>query len=157
MENKNLKTSIYSFDGIKPVFQREFNGHVTRVSDTDVTVEDELRIMGSWYYYRNYRLKDDFSFDPVTEYMIIMEEEKPLCVARSFSVEMFVDGVYVNRELRAGTKVYPVSTDHCTYLKFRLKDGSSGKINFLMTGDHTFFIDGLNYDYECFDNVEYWD
>ena len=81
---------------------------------------------------------------------------EPLHTIRELPVEMRVGGAYVADTLPAGTTVHPVSTDLNSYLRYKLDDGSEGRILFTR-GEHVEVLIAGLIESEYFDNIVYSD
>lgn len=87
---------------------------------------------------------------------ISMGAMKPLLTIREVPAEMLVDGNYTAGTLPKDVAVYPVSTDGKSYMRFKLSDGSSGRILFTRGENVEVYINGI-LESDCFGNIEYSD
>jgi hypothetical protein len=69
---------------------------------------------------------------------------------------MLIDGSYTAGTLPAEMAVYPVSTDGKSFMRFKLSDGSAGRILFTRGDNVEVYINGV-IESEYFDNIEYSD
>ncbi len=152
-EDDNSSTYVCSFSGIIPVVHESVGGHVSGILGSEVTVNNFVDALGTWACSITYTITDDFEFYPVTDMQIDMSWSDPLVTTIELPVEMGGGGAYTPATLKPGTAVYPVSTDGLTYMNFRLKDFSEGRIWFTIS-DYQFFINGVS-DYDCFEIVPY--
>lgn len=151
----DYNAEMFSFNGIEPVLRESISGLVTKVSGSEITIEDDTDVFGSWYYTRDFILSDDFTLKPVSDYRIKMVDQKEsLHTIKKLPVEILIEGVYVQQTLNEDTYIYPISTDGISYMNFRLEDGSEGRITYTYE-DYKFYIDGIHED-EYFDNIGYW-
>ncbi len=164
--SEDYVTDICTFDGISPVHRSSFghsigdSGYVSDVLGTHVTLEGITDALGTWDFSREYLLTYSFDLDPVTDFLITRGSKEHLHTTRKLPVEMLAEGAYKKQTLDENTLIYPESTDGKSYLKFKLKDGSEGRILLSEPEPDSycsfFYIEGLS-EYEYFDNIEYRD
>lgn len=154
-EDEDTSTYVFSFIASSAVLADSLNGSASDVKGTQVEIDDWGDALRSWSFYQMFKLKDDCSLSAVTDMIITLDDDdKPLHTIKKLPVEMLVDGAYKPSFVKAGTDIYPVSTDCNSYLKFKLKDGSLGRIDYTFNGDE-FLIDGKSED-DYFDNIIFW-
>lgn len=152
-EDDYSSTYVCSFSGLIPVVHDNVGGYISGILGSEVTVNNFVDALGTWACSRTYSITDEFEFYPVTDMQIDMSWSDPLVTTIELPVEMGSGGVYTPATLQPGTVIYPVSTDGSTYMNFRLKDFSEGRILFTFS-DYQFFINGV-IDYDCFEVVPY--
>jgi|GEM_PF-1186747 hypothetical protein len=156
LASEDYITYSFSFNRRKPVLKDEANGYVYGIDGTRVTLGGHLYVIGTWDYTCEFDLKNNFTLEQVSDYTIMENWMEPLHTIRELPVERLAGGAYVAGTLPAGTLVTPVSTDGSSYLRFRLEDGSAGRILFTR-GEHVeAYIAGI-IESEYFDNIEYSD
>jgi hypothetical protein len=156
----DYSSELYSFKGIKPVHLCSME-HINDVSGTDITEIGNVDVFGTWYYSRVYKVKDDLSIER-GEYQI--DGNATLHTKKKLPVEYLKNGAYTKGYVDKGKDITPVSTDGESYLKFKLEDGTEGRI--LYTNDYEndasgplwtgCLINGRS-EYEYFSNIEYTD
>lgn len=151
-------TFVYYFGDSSAVFKTVLDGCLTNINGTKVTIGDYVDMLGTWDYHCDYNLNNDFTLSPNTDYIIDNTQNNFLHTIKNLPVQMLIGGVYTDKTLDAGAYIYPTSTDGSKYIKFKLKDGSEGrvfvtKVNF---SDYNclFLINGIS-ENEYFDNIDY--
>jgi hypothetical protein len=152
-EDDYTATAACSFDGLDPVVRGSVGGRVTDVSGADITISDWVNVLGTWPCTRIYEVTDGFAFEPLNDFQINMDGYNPLKTKVSLPVEMIKDGEMTPDTLKAGTLIFPVSTDGNMYLDFRLEDYSEGRIVYTMS-DYERFIGSRN-EFDCFEELPY--
>lgn len=72
---------------------------------------------------------------------------------QALTVQVDEDGEMIEKELEAGTRIYPVNTDGEGVIGFELEDGTYGEIAFERR-DGTLYIDDIS-EYDLFDELPY--
>jgi beta-lactamase regulating signal transducer with metallopeptidase domain len=154
--SEDYLTFPISFNGTDASVHGETFGYAYGVSGTKVTLSGHLDVIGTWDYTREYKLKNDFTLEKTSDYTILKNWMEPLHTIRTLPVEMLAGGAYAAGTLPAGTSLQPISTDGSSYIRFKLDDGSTGRILFTRGSNVEVYIDGV-IESEYFDNIAYSD
>ncbi len=148
-------TCVFSFSDGKPVMKYRLSAYVSNVSESSVTVRDDLVMLGSWVYTCEYKITSHYTLQQTSEMMLDMEYKDPPHTIRPLPVQLLDGNVYSDDTLPVGTLIYPISTNGSSYMKFRLEDGREGRVIGSFDGGYTFKINGLD-ESQYFDNLDYW-
>ncbi len=81
------------------------------------------------------------------------EYRKGPVLKQALTVKLKRDGVMVDEELTAGTRIYPINTDGTSVVGFELEDGTYGELT-MERVDYTITINGIS-EYDLFDELMY--
>lgn len=151
-EDDYSSTFIVSFDGLKPVLRGNAEGTVTNIQGTGFTVDTWLDVFGTWPAYGFYNVKDDFTIERAYDFIIKSDGLKPLVTKRNLPAKDWGSGE--DKTVKAGTELYPYSTDGNTTMTFMLKDKSISVVIDFTISDHECFINGVS-ENDCFEEVPY--
>lgn len=154
--SSDYSTIIIAFDNNVPYILDTIAGCVDKVEGERVILICDMYGVGSWCVYIDFIIHDD-CVEELTgdkEY-VVSECYQPLVTAIDLEVEILEDGIYNSRNLEIGTAIYPIATDRYTYILFKLENGEEGRF-FFTRDDYGFYINSIN-EFECFENVFYWD
>lgn len=130
-------------------------GSLIGMSNSIIGASVKIDTLGSYMGYRTYRF-DSGKFEPVEERFDFGKERNHFgypTTKAAVKVMLTEDGKLVEKELPAGTTIYPVNSDGESVVGFELEDGTYGEITIEMK-DGMKYIDGVE-EYEVFDNLPY--
>ena len=154
--SEDYLTFPVSFNGTAASVHDETFGYAYGVSGTKVTLSGHMDVIGTWEYTREYTLKNSFKLEKASDYTILGNWMEPLHTVRTLPVELFADGAYTADTLPPGTNLQPISTDGSSYMRFKLDNGSTGRLLFTRGAYVEVYIDGV-IESEYFDNIAYSD
>jgi hypothetical protein len=156
LASEDYITFVYSFDGKKPILRDDISGYAYYVDGTHVTLSAHMDIIGTWDYTCEFMLISNFTLEQTSDYTILENWMEPLHTIRELPVEMLDGDAYIADVLPIGTLIYPISTDGNSYMRFKLEDGSIGRILFIRGENVEVYIEGI-IESEYFDNIAYSD
>ncbi|MDE6433805.1 MAG: DUF3298 and DUF4163 domain-containing protein [Lachnospiraceae bacterium] len=144
-------------DGVPKLCEELGVGGVNSISNDGVIVSGNIYVLGTYSGSRAYTFAEG-AFLPVDERFALLNDEgeqyrRGPVLKQSLSVQIEESGAMVEKELEAGTKLYPINTDGESVVGFKLEDGTYGEIAFEKK-DGTIYIDGVS-EYDLFDELPY--
>lgn len=123
-----------------------------------IATDSYVDVLETWPCINIYMVTDQFTFERQGD-CYIRAGCDPLKTKIELPVMIWKGGDYSPAIIKAGTTVYPTSTDGKTYMKFALKDYFEprdyveGMIDLTASGSG-YSIDGVS-EYDCFETVPY--
>lgn len=144
-------------DGTPKLCETFGMGGVNSISNDGVVVSGNVYVLGTYCGVRAYSFEEG-SFQPIEERFVFDNDKnsqyrKGPVLKSSLKVQIEENGSMVQKELEAGTAIYPVDTDGETIVGFELEDGTYGEITFERK-DGTIYIDGVS-EYDLFNELPY--
>lgn len=130
-------------------------GRLTSMSNYAIGASVKVDMLGSYMGYRTYRFENG-KFEPVEDRFDFGKERNHFgypTTKAAVKVMLTEDGKLVEKELPAGTTIYPVNSDGESVVGFELEDGTYGEITIEMK-DGMKYIDGVE-ENEVFDSLPY--
>lgn len=130
-------------------------GRLTSMSNYAIGASVKVDMLGSYMGYRTYRFENG-KFEPVEGRFDFGKERNHFgypTTKAAVKVMLTEDGKLVEKELPAGTTIYPVNSDGESVVGFELEDGTYGEITIEMK-DGMKYIDGVE-ENEVFDSLPY--
>ena len=144
-------------DGTPKLCETFGMGGVNSISNDGVVVSGNVYVLGTYCGVRAYSFEEG-SFQPIEERFVFNNDKNSQyrmgpVLKKSLKVQIEENGSMVQKELEAGTAIYPVDTDGETIVGFELEDGTYGEITFEKK-EGIIYIDGVS-EYDLFDELPY--
>ena len=135
----------------------EIDGKIASMSNHAFIVNTHVDALGTYSSKRTYTFSEG-KLQPVEErFTFASREADPylngIVLKKELTVSIDEDGTMIEKELKAGTTLYPVNSDGETVVGFELEDGTYGEITFERQ-DYTIYIDGVS-EYDLFELLPY--
>ena len=144
-------------DGTPKLCETSYVGSVNSMSSAGVTLSGNVNVLGTYSGVRAYSFAEG-SFVPEGERFTLLNDKNAQyrrgpVLKDSLTVQIEEDGSMVEKELPAGTKIYPVNTDGESVAGFELEDGTYGEITFERQ-EYVIYINGISED-DLFEELPY--
>ena len=135
----------------------EIEGDLASMSNNAFIVNTHVDALGTYMSKRTYTFSEG-KLQPVEErFTFASREEAPyrtgIVLKKALTVFIDENGTMTEKELEAGTTLYPVNSDGESVIGFELEDGTYGEITFERQ-DYTIYIDGVS-EYDLFESLPY--
>lgn len=157
MMSDDYVTQLIEVSSGTPEKRGEVEGNLISMSNQMFIVDANVYVLGTYGSKRTYTFSDGV-LQPVEDRYTFGDIEDNTnrtgpVLKTALTVLIDENGTMVQRELAAGTRIYPVNSDGETVVGFKLEDGTYGEINFERQ-DYIIYIDGVS-EYDLFDELPY--
>lgn len=155
-ENDYLITDVFLLEGTSASKLSYADGGILTAENGELVLLGRLYALGTWSVEIAYEMTPDFELLPVADKeWTILGCEHPLTVKKELPFETENDAcAYVTEYLSVGTKLWLVSGDGATYVRFSLEDGRMGKLSYGMKDGIATLVDGTP-DTDWLDDIMY--
>lgn len=144
-------------DGVPKLCENFGVGEVNSISNGGVLISGNIYVLGTYRGVRAYTFEEG-SFLPAEERFTLQNDKYSQyrsgpVLKESLTVQISENDSMVEKELPAGTRIYPVNTDGESVAGFELEDGTYGEITFERK-DGSIYINGIS-EMDLFDELPY--
>lgn len=156
-DNDYKTTTLYDMTSGVPMALSTKGMGIYGLANNAVWAGMKVDVLGSFYCYDIYQISNDdfvrqserYEFDNAAG----VQFRRGPVLKQALKVALIRDGVTVEEELPAGTRIYPMNTDGETVVGFELEDGTYGEIP-IKREDYTITINGIS-EFDLFDELPY--
>lgn len=135
----------------------EIGCQIESIGNDGITARGAIYVLGTYNGRRDYTIsKEGFSTEQerfVFENGADVPYPRGVVLAEALTVQVQTENEWTERELAAGTMLYPVNSDGESVVGFELEDGTYGEISFERQ-DGTIYINGIS-EYDLFEELPY--
>ncbi|MCE5234435.1 MAG: hypothetical protein ABFC62_03250 [Clostridiaceae bacterium] len=155
-ENDYMCTGIFLFEGASVRELSQEDGGILTAENGELVIMSRLYALGTWSVEIACEMTTDFKLLPVADKeWTILGCEHPLTVKKELPIETENDAcAYVTEYLSVGTKLWLISGDGQSYVRFSLEDGRMGKLSYKVVDGMATLVDGTP-DTDWLDDIVY--